>query len=173
MIWKGKSFPYTTSLNHMKTNQTFNHVSSLSDRLSHLNTNSKCCGGLFSLNIVKNTRLCKESVTAPFSTNTSKSSSHECKRKRSLALHYSSTITVICIAHSVLIFPLNAPDRVTEKQNEHRQWHCPLNTSTSGPFPPGPAVCPTEGIGPLGTWSGRLHAHSTSIPWKAGKSAFS
>lgn len=120
-------FPIATTLKHMKTNQTFNRMSSLSDGLSHLNPKSKRSGGLFSLNTVKNIRLCREHVTAPFSTNARKSSSHECKRKRSLALRYSSTITVICIAHSVLKFPLNAPDTVTEKQNEH--------TCTSGPPP--------------------------------------
>lgn len=110
-------FPIATTLKHMKTNQTLNHMSSLSDRLSHLNPKSKRCGGLFSLNTVKNIRLCREHVTAPFSTNARKSSSHECKSKRPLALRYSSTISYLYCS----LCP-KVPSECTRHSNWKAKW---------------------------------------------------
>lgn len=95
---------------HVKNSQMIKHVSSLSDRLSHLNLKSKCYGVFFPPQHSNKyqAQQGKECVTALHSTNSSESSFCEHKRKRFLALCYSSTIAVILYCSlSVLIFPLN------------------------------------------------------------------
>lgn len=110
-------------------------------------------------------------MTALHSTNTSESSFCEHKRKRFLALCYSSAIVVILYCSlSVLVFPMNVHNtwktKMSSKQHLARQQHCTVPTCPSLSLWAGLplsrlGVNHVEHQGSLSTRSG----HATS-PWK-------